>query len=226
MWIELHKGQTGRSADRAADQIRSGRQPQNRRGARPEPAAVAARPRRPGDRMSCDIRHVIYGVFYGVVRPARPSAVTRSMTLIGTLLACGLACGAAMAQTYPTRPVRIIVPVAAGSTIDLVPRLLAPSMSAALGQSVIIENRVGASGKIGTIAAVQSPPDGYTLATMTAGTHGLLPAISADLGYDPIKDLAPIMLVTATPLGFFVNAKLPVKSVTELADRFVPIREN
>ena len=137
--------------------------------------------------------------------------------MIGALLACAL-CGAAMAQTYPTRPVRVIVPVAPGSTIDLVPRLLAPSMSASLGQSVYIENRAGASGKIGTIAAVQSPPDGYVLATMTAGTHGVLPAISADLGYDPIKDLLPIILVTATPLGFFVNSKVPVKSVAELAD--------
>jgi tripartite-type tricarboxylate transporter receptor subunit TctC len=152
-----------------------------------------------------------YGMVHGALRRAR-----RGTAMLGMLLACGL--DGALAQSYPTRPVRIIVPVAAGSTIDLVPRLLTPSMSATLGQSVFVENRAGASGKIGTLAVVQSPPDGYTLATMTAGTHGVLPAISTDLGYDPIKDLAPIMLVTATPLGFFVNAKVPAKSVAELAE--------
>jgi tripartite-type tricarboxylate transporter receptor subunit TctC len=147
-------------------------------------------------------------------------AVMRAVacTLAGILFACGLACRAAEAQSYPTRAIRIIMPVAPGSTIDLVPRLIAPGMAAELGQSVYIENRPGASGKIGTIAAIQSPPDGYTLATMTAGTHGLLPAIMTELGYDPIKDLTPIILLTATPLGFFVNAKVPVNSVAELAD--------
>ncbi len=138
--------------------------------------------------------------------------------LSSILIVGGLRCSAAETQSYPTRSVRIIMPVAAGSTIDLVPRLIAPIMSAELGQSVYIENRPGASGKIGTIAAIQSPPDGYTLATMTAGTHGLLPAITPDLGYDPINDLAPIIPLTATPLGFFVNARVPVNSVAELAD--------
>lgn len=138
--------------------------------------------------------------------------------LLAALISYGTTCSIAGAQTYPTRAVKIIVPVAAGSTIDLVPRLLAPAMSTALGQSVYVENRVGASGKIGTIAAIQSPPDGYTLATVTANTHGLLPALSTDVGYDPIKDLVPIVLVTATPVGFFVNAKVPAKSVAELVD--------
>jgi tripartite-type tricarboxylate transporter receptor subunit TctC len=138
--------------------------------------------------------------------------------VLGVLLACEPAGHAAVAQSYPARAVKIIVPVAAGSTIDLVPRLLTAAMSTALGQSVYVENRVGASGKIGTIAAIQSPPDGYTLATVTANTHGLLPALSTDVGYDPIKDLIPIVLLSATPVGFFVNSKVPVNSVAELAD--------
>ena len=136
---------------------------------------------------------------------------------MGVVLTTGLA-GTAAAQNYPTRAIRIILPVAAGSTVDLVPRLLANGLAAELGQSIYIENRVGASGKLATVAAIQSPPDGYTVATMTAITHGLLPAFSSDLGYDPLKDLVPIVLLTATPVGFFVNAKVPVNSVAELAD--------
>jgi tripartite-type tricarboxylate transporter receptor subunit TctC len=150
---------------------------------------------------------------------SRKAGMRRTVAaVLAVLLAYGPADHAAVAQNYPTRAIKIIVPVAAGSTIDLVPRLLAPFMSTALGQSVYVENRAGASGKIGTIAAIQSPPDGYTLATVTANTHGLLPAFSTDIGYDPIKDLVPIILLSATPVGFFVNAKVPADSVPELAD--------
>jgi tripartite-type tricarboxylate transporter receptor subunit TctC len=153
-----------------------------------------------------------------VWQTGRRTVMRRMVYATFAIMACALAGNAVVAQSYPARPIRIIVPVAAGSTIDLVPRLLAPGMSEALGQSVYIENRPGASGKIGTVAAVQAPADGYTIATMTAGTHGTLPGIMSDPGYDPINGLAPIVLVTATPLGFFVNAKVPVKSVAELAD--------
>jgi tripartite-type tricarboxylate transporter receptor subunit TctC len=156
---------------------------------------------------------------HGRSRRSRQTAGIHALAaaIMGIVLTAELVRTAA-AQNYPTRAIRIIVPVAAGSTIDLVPRLLANGLAAELGQSVYIENRVGASGKLGTQAAIQSPPDGYTVATTTANTHGLLPAFASDLGYDPLKDLVPIILLTATPVGFFVNAKVPANSVAELAN--------
>src|SRR5688500_9802384 len=102
-----------------------------------------------------------------------------------------LTASAALAQTYPTKPVRLIVPGAAGSATDLRARWLAPRLSAALGQPVVVDNRAGAGGTIATEVAAKSPPDGYTLLIVHQGTLALNPHIYPRLAYDPISSFAP-----------------------------------
>jgi tripartite-type tricarboxylate transporter receptor subunit TctC len=109
----------------------------------------------------------------------------------------GLAAGVALpkyalAQTYPTHPVRIIVPFAPGGGADIVSRLISPYMQASLGQSVIVENRSGAAGRIGTGVVAKSDPDGHTLLVSTESSLVIAPHIGQSIGYDPLKDFAPV----------------------------------
>jgi tripartite-type tricarboxylate transporter receptor subunit TctC len=124
----------------------------------------------------------------------------------------------ATAQQYPERPVRIIVPFPAGGPYDLVTRAVANKINASHGWTIVTDNRGGASGTIGIVAAKQSPPDGYTLATLNAGTHGATPAVKRVLGYDPIKDLTPIVLLADASLVMLVREDLPVRTVAELVE--------
>ena len=101
----------------------------------------------------------------------------------------------ASAQTYPTRPVVIVVPFAAGGGNDILARLLAQRMGAALGQQFVIENRPGAGGTLGARAVAKAPPDGYTLMVGHSGVFGIAPSLYANPGYDPRKDFAPIGLI-------------------------------
>jgi tripartite-type tricarboxylate transporter receptor subunit TctC len=112
------------------------------------------------------------------------------------------ACAAlpAFAQsTWPTKPVRIVVPFAAGGTTDILARAIAPELSKAFGQQFIVDNRAGAGGNVGAEIVAHSPPDGYTLLMGTVGTHGINRALYAKLPYDPIKDFAPITMVAGVP---------------------------
>jgi tripartite-type tricarboxylate transporter receptor subunit TctC len=122
----------------------------------------------------------------------------------------------AQAQSYPARPVRIVVPFPAGGNADILARLLAQKLGESLGQSVVVDNRAGASGIIGTENVAKSAADGYTLLMGTTGTHTTNPAVFAKLPYDPVKDFAPISNFADSPFLLVVHPSVPVRSLAEL----------
>jgi tripartite-type tricarboxylate transporter receptor subunit TctC len=126
----------------------------------------------------------------------------------------GLTAATVCAQTYPVKPVRLMVPFVAGGNTDIIARVVSPEMSKALGQQLIIENRGGAGSVIGTEVVAKSPPDGYTL-LMVSAAHVINPAMAKKLPYDSIKDFAPISIVADVPTAFAVHPQLPVKNVKE-----------
>ena len=126
---------------------------------------------------------------------------------------------AALAQeaNYPTKPITIVVPFSAGGGVDVTARLLAEKLRATLGQPVLVENKAGGSGMIGTVAVVRAPADGHTLLLASAGETAINPHVyKAKMQYAPEKELAPITLVVKVPNALVVNPKLPIKSVAEL----------
>jgi tripartite-type tricarboxylate transporter receptor subunit TctC len=123
--------------------------------------------------------------------------------------------GSAAEAAYPSRPIRIIVPFAAGGAADLMARTVGQKLSATLGQAVVVENRPGAGGNIGADAAAKSSPDGYTLFLVDAA-HTSAAGLGRKLSYNLLRDFAPVTLVTVTPLIVVANPVLPVKTVTEL----------
>jgi len=122
---------------------------------------------------------------------------------------------AAADETYPNRVIKLIVPFAAGGNGDSIARVTATYMQKALGANVVVENRPGAGGIIGTDAVAKSPPDGYTLCICSTGPVSVAPW-TEKLTYDPQKDLLPISLISTNPLVLIVNPKLPANSATEL----------
>jgi tripartite-type tricarboxylate transporter receptor subunit TctC len=122
----------------------------------------------------------------------------------------------AFAQAYPAKPVRIVVPQAAGAQSDLFTRLLGQKLGESLGQPVISDPRPGAGGAIGAEVAARATPDGYTLLMGTNSTHGSNPALYAKLPYDPVKDFAPITLTVITPYVLTVHPSLPVTTLKQL----------
>jgi tripartite-type tricarboxylate transporter receptor subunit TctC len=137
-------------------------------------------------------------------------------TLIMGLALAGLFHLPSFAQTYPTKPVRIIVPFAPGGVTDMVSRVLAQGLTAELGQPVVAENRAGASGITGANAAAKSAPDGYTLMMGNISTLAINAAVFANLPYDPQKSFEPISMVARQPLVVAVNPQVPVKTIEEL----------
>jgi tripartite-type tricarboxylate transporter receptor subunit TctC len=143
------------------------------------------------------------------------------MRVIGYLLAAATAAvlinaaGRAAAQTYPTRPIRFVVPFAAGGGVDLTARIVAQKMSEGLGQPILIENRTGAGGIVGADVVAKSPPDGYTFLVTTSG-HTILPSLSKTLPWDPVKDFSPVSKVVSYPLLLVVNPSVPVNSAADL----------
>jgi tripartite-type tricarboxylate transporter receptor subunit TctC len=123
---------------------------------------------------------------------------------------------AAAAQNYPSKPVRMIIPWAPGGTTDILGRVLAQKMGEKWGQAVVIDNRAGAAGNIGTEAAARSPADGYTLLVGTMSSHAMNPFLYASMSFDPVNDLAPISLVANVATVLVVPPSLPVNSVNEL----------
>ncbi len=117
---------------------------------------------------------------------------------------------------YPTKPVKLIVPYAAGGTTDVLARIVADKLTQSLGQQVVIEYKPGAGGTIGADAAAKSPPDGYTIVMGAPGSHSTAPSLYAKLPFDPVKDFAPIVHVANVPNSIIVHPTLPVKSVPEL----------
>lgn len=136
----------------------------------------------------------------------------RRCCLAGIVLALSVL--QAAAQGFPNRPIRFIVPFAPGGANDIVARLIQQPLERALGQPVIVENKVGASGMVGTDLVAKAPPDGHTLGSVLA-SHSVNPAVNPKLPYDTEKDLAPVILIGKNPLMFVINEKVPAKTLAE-----------
>jgi tripartite-type tricarboxylate transporter receptor subunit TctC len=130
-------------------------------------------------------------------------------------LAASLAATAVLAQVYPGKPIRLIVPFAAGGGNDNVARLVGKRLADSLGQPAVIDNRPGAGGVVGAELAAKSAPDGYTLFLGGVGSHAINPNLHAKLPYDPIKDFAPVSLLAQAPLVLVVHPSVPVHDVAE-----------
>ncbi len=148
--------------------------------------------------------------------PARHPRAAR--VLAGMALACAALAPAWAADTWPARPIRLILPIAAGSVTDVVLRAAAPLLQDRLGQPLLIDNRTGASGIVGADACAKAPPDGYTLCAVYQDVLSLNPFTSDRLPYDAAKDFAPIGRLLYVTTALVVPAKLPVQSVAELRD--------
>ncbi|OGA49968.1 MAG: hypothetical protein A3G24_07865 [Betaproteobacteria bacterium RIFCSPLOWO2_12_FULL_62_13] len=136
-------------------------------------------------------------------------------SFIFVLMPLALAPGAG-AQSYPAKPIRLIVPYAPGGDTDIVARLITPKLSETLGQQVVVDNRPGAGSLIGTEAMLRAPADGYTLAMGTISSLAVLPVTKSNVSYDPVKDIAPIILVTTVPYVLVIHPSVPARSVADL----------
>jgi tripartite-type tricarboxylate transporter receptor subunit TctC len=124
--------------------------------------------------------------------------------------------GSASAQAWPAKPIRLMVPFPPGGSTDIVARIVAQKLSERLGQPIVIENRGGAGGTIGTALIAKSAPDGYNLGVASTSTHVVAPGVYARLDYDPVKDFAPIGTMAISPYLLVVNPSVPAKTVQEL----------
>src|SRR3954468_9270657 len=139
-------------------------------------------------------------------------------TVRAVLVSCTLIPLAVAAQDYPSKPVRIVVPWPPSGNVDITARTIAPALGDALGQQVIVENRAGAGGTIGTAAVAKSPPDGYTLALGSSGTITNAPAVYKTIPYDPIRDFTPIGPIQSVPIVLTAAPKTPAATYKEFVD--------
>lgn len=139
---------------------------------------------------------------------------TLSLAILGLIAI--LVGGTAGAQTYPSRPVTVIVPLAAGTGMDTVARLYGEKLAQVLGRPVVVENKPGAALTLGAAAIATAPPDGHTVGVLTSGPMAIGPALYKKISYDPQKDFVPISLYVKSPLVLVVDPALPIKSVSEL----------
>jgi tripartite-type tricarboxylate transporter receptor subunit TctC len=131
------------------------------------------------------------------------------------VLACVAWSAGAFAQGFPNRPIRLIAPFAPGGSLDLIARGIGQKMSESMGQPVVVENRAGASGAIGSEAVAKSAPDGYTMLLGATTTHGVNPALNPNLPYDAVRDFTPISLVATIPHVIVVHPSLRVATIAE-----------
>ena len=129
---------------------------------------------------------------------------------------CGLAGSHVCAQSYPVRPVRVVVPFGPGNAGDIIARAIAPHLIQTFKQNFVIDDRPGAGGNIAAELVARSAGDGYTIMLATIGTHGINPGLYAKLPYDPVKDFAPISMAATSPNMLVLNNNVPAKSVKEL----------
>jgi tripartite-type tricarboxylate transporter receptor subunit TctC len=137
----------------------------------------------------------------------------RRVLLTALLVACA---STAAAQSWPTKPIRWIVPFAAGGTTDILARTVAEKLAISLGQPVIIDNRPGAGGGLGAELTAKSPPDGYTIMGGTISTHAINASLYKSLPYDPVKDFTAITLIARVPNMLVINPDIPAHNVAEL----------
>lgn len=135
---------------------------------------------------------------------------------LAVLVLGALAAGPAAAQSYPTKPVRIVVPFGAGGTTDLMGRILADKLTGSLGQRFVIENKPGAGGNVGSDIVAKAPADGYTLGMGTVSSHAINATLYAKIPYNNLKDFAPISLMITQPNALVVTPGFPAKTVPEL----------
>jgi len=138
------------------------------------------------------------------------------LALLGGALLALPAIAAAQTPAYPTKPIRLVVPFPAGGATDIFAREVAKHLTEAWGQSVVVDNRPGAGGNIGSELVAKAPPDGYTLEMGTVGTHAINASLYSTLPYDHVKDFVPVILVAGVPNVLEVNPAVPVNSVQEL----------
>ncbi len=142
--------------------------------------------------------------------------VRRRAVMGAAVCALALAASPACPQGWPTKPVRLVVPFPAGGPVDGVARLLAERLRADLGQAVVVDNRPGANGAVGSALVARGPADGHTLLLATTGSHAIHPALGARLGFDPVRDFAPVSLLCGYAMALVADPALPVRSLSDL----------
>ncbi len=149
------------------------------------------------------------------MRAARILTLQNGMLRISGFLAGLAVCVGACAQAWPTKPIRWVVPYGPGST-DILARLIAPKVGAALGQQIVVENRPGAGGSVGSEQVAKGAADGYTLLLGTAASHAVNPALYSKVGYDAVRDFAPVINLASIPNVVIINPQLPYKTIPDL----------
>lgn len=144
------------------------------------------------------------------------AAISRRLLVLAAAAALASWPGAGLAQNYPVKPITMIVPFPAGGGVDAVGRIVADKLGAALGQQIVVDNRGGAGGVIGTRAAVKAAADGYTLIMATTGTVAVNPTLYANPGYEPLRDFTPIGLIASAPAALMAHPSYPAKTIGEV----------
>jgi len=135
---------------------------------------------------------------------------------IAVLAALVFATGTASAQTWPSKPIRYVVPFAAGGSTDILGRIISEKLAIALGVPVVVDNKPGAGGGVGAAEVAKAAPDGYTIMGGTISTHAINASLYSSLPYDPVKDFVPITLIARVPNMLVINNDIPAKNVAEL----------
>lgn len=142
--------------------------------------------------------------------------LARAGKFLGLAALSAVCASVAMAQTYPAKPVRMVVPFPAGGATDIVGRLIAQKLSEAWRQQVFVDNRAGAGGTIGSDIAARAPADGHTILIGTSSTHAIAPSLYTKLAYDPVRDFTPITLLASATVLLAVHPSVPARNVREL----------
>ena len=166
------------------------------------------------------MRNLFRAVAAATVAIAVARGAFASLWLCGQILLFSqiLLCGDALAQDYPNRTVTLVVPYPPGGGVDAMARVVAEKLAGALGQQVVVDNRAGGSGLVGTRAFIKSPPDGYTLFLGHTGSISINPSLYANSGFDPRKDFAPIGLIASMPVALLAHPTFPAKTIGEAVE--------